>query len=492
MFCTKSRRVVSKMYDVVIIGGGIVGSSVAYYLSKYQLKTVLLEADNDISNGTTKANSAIIHAGYDPEEGTLMAFHNVRGARLAKELCAKLDVPYKQCGAMVIGFDEDDEKMVHTLYERGLANGVEGLEILDGKTVQKLEPCVSDKVTCALLAKTSAIVSPWEYALALAETAVRNGVEVKLNNRVTAISRNGEAFTVTTVKGKYECRYIINCAGLYADKVHQMIGEKEFKIIPSRGQYYLLDKAEGRRVSRTVFQCPTKDGKGVLVSPTVHGNLIVGPDAEDNDDFSVATTTEGLNFVRNASKKSIPTVDFRENIRNFAGVRAKSDRPDFILEESRSVKNFYNIAGIKSPGLSSAPSLALEAVQWLRSKGEQLKEKDNFIDERKRIRFKELSGEEKQELIRKEPAYGRVICRCETITEGEILNALRTPIPAVSIDGVKRRCNAGMGRCQGGFCSERVAEILMKELHLDGLEVLQDKEGSNVLVDYSKGGSSNV
>ncbi|MBQ9035849.1 MAG: NAD(P)/FAD-dependent oxidoreductase [Erysipelotrichaceae bacterium] len=480
------------MYDVIIIGAGIVGSSVAYYLSRYNLNVVLLEKENDVSNGTTKANSAIIHAGYDPEEGTLMAKHNVRGSRLAKQLCEKLDVPYKQCGAMVLGFDEEDEKTVRMLYQRGLNNGVEGLEILNKEQILEKEPQISSEVRIALLAKTSAIVSPWEYALALAETAVRNGVEIKLNNEVKAIKKTGETFLVTTDKGIYEGKYIINCAGLYADKIQEMAGEKEFEIRPSRGQYYLLDKAEGKRCSHTIFQCPSKVGKGVLVSPTVHGNLIVGPNAEESENDDTSTTMGGLAFVKVASRKSVPNVDFRENIRNFAGVRARSDRSDFILEESRSVKNLFNIAGIKSPGLSAAPSLALEAVEWLKGKGVVLTEKEHFIDERKRVRFKELSGEEKQELIRKEPAYGRVICRCETITEGEILDALKRPIPPVSIDGVKRRCNAGMGRCQGGFCSERVADILMRELHLNGLNVLQDKEGSNVLLDYSKGGNSNV
>ncbi len=480
------------MYDVIIIGGGIVGASVAYYLSRYDLKTVVLEKENDVSNGTTKANSAIIHAGYDPEEGTLMAKHNVRGAKLAKELCEKLDVPYKQCGALVLGFDEEDEKTVRMLYQRGLNNGVEGLEILNREQILFMEPQIAENVRIALLAKTSAIISPWEYALALAETAVRNGVELKLNNEVRAIERAGDNFKVTTDKGLYEGHFIINCAGVHADKVHQLIGEKEFETRPAKGQYFLLDKSEGKRCSHTIFQCPSKVGKGVLVSPTVHGNLIVGPDAELSDGDSVETTLEGLSFVRNASKKSVPNIDFRDNIRNFAGVRARSDRSDFILEESRSVRNFFNIAGIKSPGLSAAPSLALEAVEWLKSKGVELKEKDNFIDERKRIRFKELSDEEKKELIRKEPAYGRVICRCETITEGEILASLKQPIPPVSIDGVKRRCNAGMGRCQGGFCSERIADILMRELHLNGLDILQDKQGSNVLLDYSKGGSSNV
>ena len=466
------------MYDVIIIGGGIVGSSVAYYLSQYQLKVLLLEKENDVANGTTKANSAIIHAGYDPEEGTLMAYHNVRGARLAKQLCQKLDVPYKQCGALVIGFDDRDLETIETLYHRGINNGVEQLRILDQKEVRELEPMLSEEVKGALLAETSAIVSPWEYALALAETAVRNGVEVKLNTPVTSITKEDGIFTVND---EFKGRYIVNCAGTHADKVHELIGNKEFTIKFGRGQYYLLDKSESIRCSRTIFQCPSEVGKGVLVSPTVHGNLIVGPDAEDLKEDRTDTTAEGLAFVRKQAARSIKSIDFRENIRNFAGDRAKSDRADFVFEESSSVENFFNIAGIKSPGLSAAPSLGLGYVEWL-SEREQLVKKDEFVDTRKKIRFKELSIEDKEELIRQKPEYGRVICRCETITEGDILATFDTPIPPQSIDGIKRRCNAGMGRCQGGFCSPRVAEILERKLNIPATEVLQDKAGSNIIV----------
>ena len=467
------------MYDVTIIGAGIVGCATAYYLSQYDLKVAVLEACNDVSMGTTKANSAIIHAGYDPEPGTLMARHNVRGAAMIRKLCRQLDVPYSQCGAMVIGFDDKDMETIRTLYDRGIANGVEHLEILDREETHLLEPQLSADVQGCLLVPDSAIVSPWELALALMETAVKNGVELKLNNRVEAISRDDESFTIKTTEGEYRSRYIINAAGINSDKVHELIGEKEFTITKTKGEYFLLDKSEFTRASRTIFQCPSEVGKGVLVSPTVHGNLIVGPNAEDSDNTD--TTYEGLQFVRKAAVRSIPFISFGDNIRNFAGIRAKNDRKDFIVEESHSVPGFYNIAGIMSPGLSSAPSLALEAIDWLGSKME-IHKKAEYCESRKKIRVRELNAEERNELIKKDPRYGRIICRCETVTEGEIVNAIHGVIPAVSIDGVKRRCNAGMGRCQGGFCGGKVAEILVREKGISPLDVLQDQRGTNILV----------
>ncbi len=475
------------MYDVIIIGAGVVGCATAYQLSRYKLNVLLLESENDVSDGTSKANSAIIHAGFDAEEGTLMAYHNVRGSKLTKEICEKLDVPYQQCGALVIGFNDEDLVTINNLYQRGLTNGVEQLEVLNQEEVLALEPQLNKEVKGALLAKTSAIVSPWELTLALAETAIRNGVDLKLRNKVIAISKENDIFTVTTNQASYQSKYIVNAAGCNGDKVFELIGEKEFTISYSRGQYYLLDKSEGTRCSHTIFQCPNEFGKGVLVSPTVHGNLIVGPNAEDNGENSTDTTSSGLAFVKETAAKSIPSINFNENIRNFAGVRAKSDRHDFIVEESKSVNNFFNIVGIKSPGLSAAVSLGLAVVDWLKGKGEALIEKEAFIDSRKRIRFKNLSIEEKQQLIKENPSYGRVICRCETITEGEILACFDTPIPPVSIDGIKRRCNPGMGRCQGGFCGEKVAHILADKIGVSPLEVLQDKDGSNILVEAAKG-----
>ncbi len=467
------------MYDVIIIGAGIVGCSTAYYLSQYDLKVAVLEACNDVSMGTTRANSAIVHAGYDPEPGTLMARHNVKGALMIRELCRRLDVPYKQCGALVVGFDDKDMETIQTLYERGLENGVEFLKILNREETHDLEPQLSADIKGALLAPTSAIVSPWELALALMEVAVENGVELKLNNKVEAISKSDEVFTVRTSEGEYHGRYVVNAAGIYSDVIHEMIGQKEFTITKTKGEYYLLDKSEGRRVSHTIFQCPSKVGKGVLVSPTVHGNLIVGPNAEDSDNTD--TTYEGLQFVRKTAVRSVPFISFGDNIRNFAGIRAKNDRGDFIVEESRSVPGFYNIAGIMSPGLSSAPSLALEAVDWLKGKME-LHKKAEYKETRKKVRFNQLSAEEKNELIKKDPRYGRIICRCETVTEGEIVEAIHGVIPAVSIDAVKRRCNAGMGRCQGGFCGGKVAEILVRERGISPLDVLQNQRGTNILV----------
>jgi glycerol-3-phosphate dehydrogenase len=475
------------MYDVIIIGGGIVGCAAAYYLGQYDVKTVLLEKENDVADGTTKANSAIIHAGYDPQPDTLMAKYNVPGAALAKELCEKLDVPYRQCGALVAAFGEEEKPQIRRLYQRGMANGVPGLRILEKAELHQLEPNLAEAAVQALWVPTSAIVSPWEYALALAETAVRNGVVLNLNSEVTAITRQADGFTVATTSHTVRGRYIINAAGVNADKVHELIGKKEFTIQPVKGEYYLLDKSEGDRVAHTIFQCPTAAGKGVLVSPTVHGNLIVGPNAAQCGPDDTATTALGQDEVRSAALKSVPNINFRENIRNFAGVRARSDRGDFIVEESRSVPDFFNLAGIMSPGLSAAPALALAAVDWLKGKGLLKEKKQHYIDSRKRIRFKELSDEQKNQLIEKEPAYGRIICRCETIPEGEILAALHGVIPAVSIDAVKRRCNAGMGRCQGGFCGERVADLLMREHHRSGLEVLQDKAGSQILVAQPKG-----
>mgnify|MGYP002853740822 CR=1 FL=1 len=472
------------MEDVIIIGAGITGCAVAYDLSFYDLKVRVLEKCNDVSCGTTKANSAIIHAGYDPREGTEMARLNVLGSQRTKEICEKLDVPYQQCGALVLAFDEKDEEHIHKLYQRGLNNGVEKLQILNGDEVKECEPYVSDQVKGALYAPTSAIISPWELCLALAETAVRNGVSFNFNEAVTDIRKDGEVFTVVSEKGSYEAKTVINCAGLYADKINDMVNPHFFSIHSVKGEYYLLDKGEHVRAEHTIFQCPNEKGKGVLVSPTVHGNLIVGPDASDNEREDLSTTASGLAFVKEQAVRSVPSVNFRENIRNFAGNRAKTDFSDFILGENET-KGFYNVAGICSPGLSSALAISLDVVMWLKEKME-LRKKENTVDHRKVVRFKQLSEEEKNELIQKRPDYGRIICRCETISEGEIVDAIHSAIPAVSLDSVKRHCNSSMGRCQGSFCGPKITEILARELQISPLDVLQDQPHSNILVSETK------
>ena len=478
------------MYDVLIIGCGVTGAAAAFQLSKYKLRVGILERENDVALGTTKANSAILHAGYDPEPGTLMAKLNVRGVELARELSQKLDVPYNPCGSLVLAFSEEERPTLEELYRRGKENGVPGLELLCGDEARALEPNLSENVAAALHAPSAAICSPWEYCLALAETAVNNGVELHLNTAVTGLEQSGEGWTVHTGGGDFQARFILNAAGVDAETVHAMAAPPTFTTKPSRGQYYLLDKAEGGRVSRVIFQCPGKAGKGVLVAPTVHGNLIVGPDAVPSGPHDTSTTGDGLRFVRETAQKSVPSVNFRESIRNFAGVRAATGRGDFIIEEA--APRFIDLAGICSPGLSAAPAIAEYAVELLEKGGLALEKKDTFVCERHRTRFKELPPAERAALVEREPAYGRVICRCETVTEGEILETLRSPIPPRSVDGVKRRVNAGMGRCQGGFCGPRVVDILARELNLSPGDIVQDQAGSWLLDRQTKGGSAHV
>ena len=474
------------MYDITIIGCGVIGAAAAYALSRYEGRVLVLEAENDVACGTTKANSAILHAGYDPEPGTRMARLNVEGTAMAKQICARLDVPCDHCGSFVLALAEDELPHLRHLYENGVANGVPGLQLLTGPQALAMEPNLSPTVAGALYAPSAAIVNPWEFALAMAEVAVRNGVELRRSCPVTAITKTEGGWALTTPGGVVKTRYVINAAGVFADKVHAMAAPPTFAIQPTRGEYYLLDKCEGTRVHHVIFQCPGKLGKGVLVAPTVHGNLIVGPNAQRVEGNNTACTADGLAYVSQTARRSVPGIDFRASIRNFAGVRANVDRDDFVIEES--LPGFIDLAGIKSPGLSSAPAIAEEAVNLLAADGALGEKKTDYKDGRTHIRFHALSPAEKAALIQKQPAYGRVICRCETITEGEILQALHSEIPATTIDGVKRRAGAGMGRCQGGFCGPRVLELICREQGRDPLTVEQDTAGTFVLAAETKQG----
>ena len=478
------------MVDVAIIGCGIVGAAAAFELSKRVCSVTVLEKENDVATGATRANSAIIHAGYDPEPGTAMARLNVRGAQLAKQWCADLDVPYRQIGSMVLAFSDAEQATLRELYDRGVRNGVPGLELLDGASVREREPNVSDAAVGALWAPTAGIVSPWEYALALIETAVRNGVELRRDAEVTQITRTADGYRIETTAGAVEARAVINAAGGYSDRIHNMVAAPAFRIMPSRGEYYLMDKSEGGLAHSVLFQCPSAAGKGVLVAPTVGGNLIVGPNAAGDDDpASVRTTADGLAYVRETALRTMPSLNFRASIRNFAGSRANSDQKDFYIRES--APKFIDLACIKSPGLSSAPAIAEEAVRLLESAGLALPPKEHPITTRRRLKFRTLPLAEKQRVVAENPLYGRVICRCETITEGEIVDALRAPVPPVSVDGVKRRCGTGMGRCQGGFCGPRVTEILARERGVPMNEILKDTAGSvQLLAETKKGAQS--
>ena len=482
------------MYDVVIIGCGVVGASAAYELARYKLRVAVLEAAADIAAGTTKANSAIIHAGYDPEPGTLMARLNVEGNRLTGEICEKLQVPFKRVGSLVAAFSPEQLPTLQTLYDRGCKNGVPGLRLLSGEEARAMEPGLSEEVCGALFAPSAGIIDPWGFAIAMAETAVRGGVELRRDCPVTGIEDTGAGFVLHTPAGDVAARFVLNAAGVDADRVHEMLEPNDWETLPSRGEYYLLDKSEHDRVSRVIFQCPGPEGKGVLVAPTIHGNLICGPNAEAVEDrLDLGNTAAGMAEVRAKACRSVPGIQWRQNIRNFAGLRANTTRSDFIIEESGAHPGFIDLAGIKSPGLSSAPAIAKMAAEMLAADGLALEPDPDFVDRREHIVFKELSAVEKNELIRKDPRYGRVVCRCETITEGEIVAALHSPIPPRSINGVKRRCNAGMGRCQGGFCGPRVQEIIARELGLDQAEVLLEQAGSTILTGRTKtGGNEHV
>jgi glycerol-3-phosphate dehydrogenase len=471
------------MYDVVIIGAGITGCAAAFELSRYRLSVAVLERENDVGAGVTKANTGIIHAGYDPEPGTVMARANIEGRRLAGTLCEQLDVPHRECGSLVLSFNPENDETLRRLYRRGLANGAEGLSLLSAAETLALEPNLNPAVRGSLRAAGVMVLSPWEYALAFMETAVKNGAELFLEAEVRTIQRSASGWRLETAAGIFEGRFVINAAGLQGDTIHNMAAPPAFTIKPGRGEYYLLDKSEGAAVGHVIFQCPSSEGKGVTVTPTVHGNLLAGPNFEippERED--VSTTAAGLAEVAEKARLSVPSLNFAACVRTFSGIRAGSGVDDFIVGEA--APGFFDAAGIKSPGLSSAPALAKMLAGLLAEKGLPLQPRVSFISRRSRVRFAALGPGEQAALIRQDGAYGRVICRCETVTEGEIRDALAAPIPPRSVDAVKRRCNPGLGRCQGGFCGPRVVEILARHYGIDETAVLQDRSGSLILEDF--------
>lgn len=475
------------IYDVAIIGSGIIGGSIFRELTKYNLNVVTLEKENDVAMGTSKANSAIVHSGYDPEPGTLMAKYNVEGNKMFDKLCKDLSVPFKRNGSLIIGFNEEDMKELDILYKRGLANKVEGIKMLNKEEVLEMEPNINPDIKAALFCPTGGIVGAYELTIALSENAIDNGGELRLNSKVVKITKDNH-FKITLENGDIvESKFIVNAAGVHADNIHNLICNEAYKITPRKGEYFLLDKSQGSLVEKTIFQCPSELGKGVLVTPTVHGNLLVGPNAIDIDDKdSVSTESEGLNKIRETSIRTTNKINFRENIRNFAGLRAVADNPDFIVEEAKDVKGFFDVAGIKSPGLTSAPAIAVDVVKMMGQAGLKLNPKDNFKETREQIHFINLSQSEKAELIKKDNRYGRIICRCEYITEGEIVDSINRTLGARTIDGVKRRCRPGCGRCQGGFCGPRVQEIIARETGMNIEDVLLDKNNSYIIVGKTK------
>ena len=481
------------MYDVAIIGAGVIGSAIARELSKYQADVCVIERDEDVCNGTSKANSAIIHAGFDATPGSLKASLNVRGNAMMDKLAKDLDIPFKRNGSLVVCTKNQNRADLEALLEKGIKNGVPNLRIVEREELIKMEPNLSDDVSCALFAPTGGIVCPFHMTMAFAENAYTNGVSFFLNTNVTVIRKTGESYLIETVhtdtgeREMFTAKVVINAAGVYADTINNMVSEHKLHITARKGEYCLLDKDAGTHVAHTIFQLPSKMGKGVLVTPTVHGNLLVGPTAVDVENKeAVNTTQEGLDALGRTASLSVKNIPMRQVITSFAGLRAHEAGNDFVIGEAPDAKGFINAAGIESPGLSSAPAIG-EMVAGMVKDLLFLSEKKDFIATRKGILHPEtLTMEERNKLIAEHPEYGNIICRCEMITEGEIMDAIHRPLGARSLDAVKRRTRAGMGRCQAGFCSPRTMEILEREVPMSMYDITKNGVGGAIVIGTNK------
>ena len=472
------------MFDFAVIGAGVVGGMVARELTRYTDRVCILEKGSDVALGATRANSAIVHAGFDAAYGSLKARLNVRGSNMMEKVCAELGVKYKRNGSLVVGFNSEDEKTLIELCERGKANGVDGVRVIYREEILSLEPNIGDDVMVALHAPTGAIVCPYELCMAAVGNAMDNGATLKLNFKVNKIEACEGGYLISSDNGEISAKYVINCAGVYSDEVARLVGDDSFTVNPRRGEYMLLDREVGGHVGHTVFRCPSKMGKGVLVTPTVDGNLLVGPTAEDIDDKeNTATTAEGLAKVRALASAQVKNIDFSKVITSFTGLRATGSTGDFIIGMPR--EGFLNLAAIESPGLSSAPAIAEYAVSLFVDAGYEAKVREQFDPNRAPMHFfSSLSTEEKNELIKEHPEYAHVVCRCETVTEGEILYAIRTNPRPTDVDGVKRRTRASMGRCQGGFCTPYIIDLLAREMGVDYTAVT--KFGGKSYINFGK------
>lgn len=476
------------MKDIIIIGGGVIGCGVARELARYQADILLLERGNDVSVGTSKANSGIVHGGFDAKPDTLKAKYNVLGTAMFEELSKELDFPFRLNGSMVLCFDEGQMDELTKLYDRGIINGVKGMYIVKGNAeIKKIEPYVSNAAVGALVVPNAGIVSPYEMTIAYAENASVNGVEFRFLSDVTSVVKSKGGFTVTCADGYSEqAKVVINCAGVYADVINNMLCATKLNITARKGDYILMDKTCGYLADHTLFQLPTKMGKGVLVTPSTHGNILVGPTATDvADKDDVNTTAEELNETFAKASITVPELARRNIITQFSGLRAHLDGDDFVIGES-DVVGFYNVAGIESPGLSCAPAIAIDVAEMVAAKL-ALTKKAHFEAKRKGIpQFSRLSNIEREKLIDQNPLYGKIVCRCEVVTEGEIVDAIRRPVGAKDLDGVKRRTRAGMGRCQAGFCTPRIMEIISRELGCDMMDITKSGGASNIVVGKTK------
>lgn len=471
------------MYDISIIGGGVIGSAIARELAKYHLKICLIEKNEDVGAETTKVNSGIVHGGYADNPQTVRAKLCALGNSMYRELESQLKFGFTQTGSFVVGFNKQDEQKIQELFTYGQANGVPNLQIVDGSFVREHEPHLNPDITVALYCPTAGITSPYEFAIALAENAVQNGVELKLNTKVTAIRKQNDQLLLITNQDEIASKIVINAAGLYADEVAKMAGLEEFTIEPRAGQYLLFDKNEGRLVNSVIFQVPNQISKGILVTKTYHGNLLIGPDATPapTKDY-LDTASQNVETIISTAKRSLPNFDLRKVITCFAGNRAATNTHDFIIGES-SIRGFINVAGIESPGLTSAPAIASHVAKIVATSSRvKITPNQSFDPYREpHTAINNLSEQELDELIKKDPDHGCIVCRCETVSLGEIRRCLHSNIPVNSLDALKRRTRAGMGRCQGGFCTPKIMDTISKELAIPK-EQLTKKGGNSTLV----------
>lgn len=473
------------MYDAVVIGAGVIGCAVAARLCEYTGNILVIDREEDVSDGASKANSGIVHAGYDAKPGTEKARLNVKGAKMYPELCARLGVPYAKPGALVIAFSEDDLCVLETLRKQAIDNQVEGCSIIRRDEALQKEPGLNPDVLAALYVSQSGLVSPYELTCALADSVKENGADFLLGTEVTGLKHDGAIWNVVTDQGSYKAKCVINCAGVGAGTLHNMISSRSVRIIPRRGQYYLLDHSDHPAFNMTIFQVPTPLGKGVLVSPTTHGNMLLGPNAENiADGRDTITTGAGLAETLEKARKTWPGVSVRNVITTFSGIRAHEENGDFIIGAVEGApEGAFEAIGIESPGLSAAPAIGEELGDWV-AWYLGLSKRANYRAPLPLPKpFNRMSDRERAEAYERDPAYGRIVCRCEQVTEAEIRYAIRRPVGARSLDGVKRRTRAGMGRCQGGFCMARVMQILHDELGEDLLDITKMGGNSRILVE---------
>lgn len=473
------------IYDVVVAGAGVIGGMVARELSKYKLSVLMLEKEYDVACGASKANSGIVHGGFDPEPDTLKAKLNFEGVEKLFETAKMLNVPCKRNGSFVCAFSKEEDAAVRELYERGLENGVKGMEILSGDKAREIEPELSKEITSVLSVPSAGIVCPYELTVAAVGNAMDNGAELKTEFEISKINKENDCFVIESADGEQvKAKYLVNCAGGFSDKISALAGDDSFTIIPRAGEYLLLDKLEGKRVEHTIFQVPSKEGKGILVSPTVDGNLLTGPTAIKVDSpENKKTTKDGMDTVIKLAAKSVPSIAFRNVITSFSGVRSSEQGGDFIIGESETVKNLINVAAIDSPGLSSCVSIAEYVADILKNTGLDMQINPEFDPNRENPHFfREMNDDEKNEFIKSHPEYGKIVCRCETVSEGEIRAAIKRNPPARDVDGVKRRTRSGMGRCQGGFCGPYVMKLIAEENKIAKEEVTKKGKNSNMVI----------